>query len=420
MKKINLLLIFFLTTLFILNGIFASSLNLLFEVNALEDNSLKDKNIISQVPSFSNFSVELISIYLDPKNYISIPEDNFGFSSYNLTIKLLDSSKKPITDYTAPLVLTSFTDPPISINQTKIQVAFGYNSSAKYIDVLYGGKVIFEKNMEGLFCNYNDVCENEYTNYSNLFENYITCPSDCNLFERDGLCTTSPLVDYSFNDHYCDSDCNFDLELSGDCNIPNCNDNLLNQDETNLDCGGICSLCKNCFSFENYTSFNNQVFNNACIDETHLLTYSCGINLFQNAFGGHFFDAFSYKSLQSSTQICDYGCLDGACKDAPPVICGDEICSDGEDCSICPIDCGGCAFPTGLCDKTGARATFDSIIFYCDISENYIRVKLDGETCDNNFECLNNLCSAGKCVNLYTEVKDNKNLAETVDTNANN
>tara|TARA_Y100000034_G_scaffold100840_1_gene124663 strand:+ start:34 stop:459 length:426 start_codon:yes stop_codon:yes gene_type:complete len=59
----------------------------------------------------------------------------------------------------------------------------------------------------------------------------------------------------------------------------------------------------------------------------------------------------------------------------------------------------------GKCYVIGSELQIDGVYYYVDIGAILKEQKSDGLTCQNNFECLNNLCSNGACVNLYGEVE---------------
>lgn len=59
----------------------------------------------------------------------------------------------------------------------------------------------------------------------------------------------------------------------------------------------------------------------------------------------------------------------------------------------------------GNCYETGEELAIEGVLYYVDIDGELIGQKGDGAECQNNFECLNNLCSNGECVNRYGEVK---------------
>ena len=230
--------------------------------------------------------------------------------------------------------------------------------------------------------------------------------------------------------------------------------------ESGDDCSSTCKLegVASCLEQVGSVLFNDTLYQNTC-NVNDSITYSCHLNIFTWDFS----KIFRY-SLGQNIQTCSYGCLNGVCIN-PPVMncsdgiqnqgetgidcggpcsacilpvcnnngiceinenfstcssdcsapsCGNHICENNENCSSCSGDCGSCSGDAGSCNKIGTRETINGTSFYCDLSGNYLTIKSDGANCDNNFECLNNLCSNGECVNLYAEAKNNKNLAQNI------
>ncbi len=68
----------------------------------------------------------------------------------------------------------------------------------------------------------------------------------------------------------------------------------------------------------------------------------------------------------------------------------------------------------GNCYGVGNELRINGTYYYVDANGNLQLQKQDGVSCQNNFECLNNLCSYGKCVNLYKEVKDKGQIVESI------
>lgn len=66
----------------------------------------------------------------------------------------------------------------------------------------------------------------------------------------------------------------------------------------------------------------------------------------------------------------------------------------------------------GTCYPTGSTLEINSIKYYIDIDNSLKEQKSDGEQCQNNFECLNNLCSKGICVDIYKEAKKTTDLTK--------
>ncbi|MFH2028629.1 MAG: LamG domain-containing protein, partial [Nanoarchaeota archaeon] len=77
--------------------------------------------------------------------------------------------------------------------------------------------------------------------------------------------------------------------------------------------------------------------------------------------------------------------------------------------------CSGC-LDSGTCYNYGTKLEVDATASYCDILTNAWQArKADGEVCNNNFECLNDLCSKGRCVDLYAKAEELAQAAEGVD-----
>ncbi len=68
----------------------------------------------------------------------------------------------------------------------------------------------------------------------------------------------------------------------------------------------------------------------------------------------------------------------------------------------------------GNCYKTGNELRINNTYYYVDADGVLQNQKQDGESCQNTFECLNNLCSNGKCVDLYKEVAGRREVIERV------
>lgn len=92
--------------------------------------------------------------------------------------------------------------------------------------------------------------------------------------------------------------------------------------------------------------------------------------------------------------------------------CNNDICEVGEDASTCENDCGNPVdlpqvekpYPNLRC-STGCIYNTNCLAFgirvnqkYCSIENELKNQKTKGEICENNFECENNLCIDGQCI----------------------
>tara|TARA_Y100000310_G_C20682237_1_gene816665 strand:- start:2436 stop:2867 length:432 start_codon:yes stop_codon:yes gene_type:complete len=68
----------------------------------------------------------------------------------------------------------------------------------------------------------------------------------------------------------------------------------------------------------------------------------------------------------------------------------------------------------GVCYNIGDELRIDGVYYYIDANGDSQEQKSDGSSCQNDFECLNNLCSNGVCVDLYKEAEKQGELVEDV------
>ncbi len=67
------------------------------------------------------------------------------------------------------------------------------------------------------------------------------------------------------------------------------------------------------------------------------------------------------------------------------------------------------------CIEIGSQATVNNVVTYCSIEKQLVPVKGAGQSCQNNFECLNNFCSYSKCgSSRYQEVIEQKSLMQQI------
>lgn len=77
--------------------------------------------------------------------------------------------------------------------------------------------------------------------------------------------------------------------------------------------------------------------------------------------------------------------------------------------------CDGFIF-NGTCYTIGSEIVSEGGVYsYIDINGDLQPQKEDGAECQNNFECLNNLCSFGECVNLYKEIEGRRSIIEEIE-----
>lgn len=270
---------------------------------------------------FTNFSAEFLQAEMSGEQIFSGRED---YGRYLFTGRILDSSGNILAEQDVSDSFYILSNPPTELNETIISFSFNDNPKASILQVWYNDTLLLEQEFRSLLCNSNNICENIYTENYNMFENYLSCPSDCSYFSKDGICNTAPTSDYSFNDYYCDEDCWFDIDAedneSGECFKANCNDGIQNQDEAGVDCGGVCGgSCGECTDADSfmsgssslfnasYVEMNGQFFFDSCVDDRYVREYTCSSKYIWP------FSIWFGQEVGESVIYCNDGCVNGAC-----------------------------------------------------------------------------------------------------------
>jgi hypothetical protein len=213
MKRVFLLLV---CLIFFTSLVSASKLNVEIRIDLLDD---------MENPLY--FSLDSLSVD-NIGFYDSFGENKLIFESVYEN-GIVSESKEVGFDFYLPgsiliaYVTTAFTN-------------FDFHEDLRYVNVYYDGEEVLSVDLNSL-CNDNEVCDDN--------ENYLNC-KDCEINAEDGLCMNAGeelgLVDENnrtlryWEDGYCDLDCYNDE----DCDRENCNDNVMNQNEEGVDCGGVC------------------------------------------------------------------------------------------------------------------------------------------------------------------------------------
>ncbi|MDP2924821.1 MAG: hypothetical protein Q8N99_00455 [Nanoarchaeota archaeon] len=82
--------------------------------------------------------------------------------------------------------------------------------------------------------------------------------------------------------------------------------------------------------------------------------------------------------------------------------------------SLVLAQCLGGFFYEGRCYRIGNEIKINNTYYYVDLDGKIKLQKQDNHKCMNDFECLNNLCSDGVCVNLNKELKDNTQIIKNI------
>lgn len=78
--------------------------------------------------------------------------------------------------------------------------------------------------------------------------------------------------------------------------------------------------------------------------------------------------------------------------------------------------CNGCLLEDGSCLDYGFRISRNEIggAFYCDIGKTFKPQREEGSACQNNFECLSNQCSNGRCIDLEKQLKETQSTLNKI------
>ena len=118
----------------------------------------------------------LPSIYVEPGDYL---------------LQITDESGKNISVTPIKVSFIVRSDPPSEMNPSMITLNIPYNKEMRVLKLYKGGKQIFLKKID--VCNGNGACQIG-------FETHLSCPGDCPLNQKDGVCIKD-------TDGICDPDC---------------------------------------------------------------------------------------------------------------------------------------------------------------------------------------------------------------------
>jgi hypothetical protein len=108
-------------------------------------------------------------------------------------LKMVDAADRTTNEIVLPVGFYVMTDPPHRTEAVPVSVTMLYNDNWRDLQVYHNGSLIFQKSIEGYFCNGDSVCGPPE-------ENAVSCPSDCPPGSADGWCQP-------FQDGACDPDC---------------------------------------------------------------------------------------------------------------------------------------------------------------------------------------------------------------------
>lgn len=133
-------------------------------------------------------------------------------------------------------------------------------------------------------------------------------------------------------------------------------------------------------------------------------------------------DPVPQKADETPTNVTPTTCLEG---DKKSYTCVDETEISWCDCvgrewrcitnpdQSCPREsaCDGCMM-NDSCIAIGTRMEANGAPSFCGLETTLEVQKKDGAACQNNFECLSNMCNTGLCINLQAEIKETRNVVQ--------
>lgn len=81
--------------------------------------------------------------------------------------------------------------------------------------------------------------------------------------------------------------------------------------------------------------------------------------------------------------------------------------------------CNGCVYSSEeakiiSCLDYGTRIVFNQSAQYCDINGEFSGQKSNGESCQNNYECVSNFCSSGECYDIRGDIQETQGLVQAI------
>ncbi len=124
----------------------------------------------------------------------------------------------------------------------------------------------------------------------------------------------------------------------------------------------------------------------------------------------------SWLEVNDTTRCCSGACIAAEQGEAPVSSASAESEAPIESTSIEspePIECNGCTYQLS-CLPYGTRLTQNDNAVYCDISKVLETQKADDQSCQNNYECLNNYCIDGTCKNLQKQLEEERTVVKVL------
>ena len=262
----------------------------------LTGTALGDKVLYVEMDVYKDDTVKVISVKaMDGYATAYIPEGKYK-------LEIGDSKGNVLKSISIDPLFILLTDPPVERDHATIALRIDYSEEMKTLSLYNADKKIYSGPIDA--CNDNGICETDH-------ESYLSCPRDCPLDKKDGLCVSDA-------DGICDPDCLSGLD--SDCNTPK------EQDPCNRD--GVCDS----FAGENATNCLEDCsapsVNKDCVTEGDSIdtsgTQQCCAGL---------------SAISCNRPNANGNCPDALCDSFVCAKCGDRVCGGGENKCNCPADC---------------------------------------------------------------------------------
>ncbi len=275
---------------------------------------------------------------------------SFAVQNFSLFVLTEDTEYTPPTPQAPPSRhsrrRTTFVPKPTCNDSIKNQNETDIDCGGVCAPCYNGKQCLLDSDCYSGYCNpETKICENAPTcndNIKNQDETDIDCGGPCRKCGAGKHCVS-------------DADCLSNYCYNGVCKTPTCRDGIKNQGETDIDCGGlVCGKCedgKSCNS--SYDCLSKKCINNICVkatcddgiknqDETDI---DCG---------GSCKPCPEFKVCKLNSDCLSNYCYNSVCKTPT---CNDGIKNQGEE----GVDCGG---PCPRCETQQPKSTIRELYSY--------------------------------------------------------
>lgn len=320
----------------------------------------------------------------------------------------------------------------LEVDGTTVSTSYDYCSNSPEYQTAY--------NLVELYCN------GDY-----VYADFYTCPNGC----KDGICkedtrkkcdvgehrcekdSSGRYTGWSqacygddggwTNDMQCDNGCN---RLTGLCNpkgehVSVCGDGVCENEETDYNCPEDCRAVTGCTDSDGGV----EIYVKGEVTVRH---GSGTLHSYDSCSGNRIRETSCDGDEQHIDYLdCPYGCEDGAClryaRDCPELTCRlyckEGFKTDERGCPVCVCNeevvrnaskvCSGCTTDSG-CVIQGTRLKYKGMLSYCSAVHEVDVQKVEGKSCQNNYECRSNFCSDNVCIDINRKVQKNSDIIQRI------